>query len=464
MAIDSAPTASAPLERLARYPLVDALIGRRSRRFGKGMRLDGGPLAYASAGPPQPLTLAEEAALAFAANGVTGPTLADLPHATRDLPDAGNGNILTHLAGRTAPSGDGIHTTTLFVTNDEGTWLLRRPQDYPRDQVAGLAQAAREGRFVDLYERSRVRIADNRTDVPRDARFVPPFNRWSANVAGTTYFVPVADLTALFINIMLAAFDEGSDYFIVDERNRYAPAGLGRFARSRGGPLADDPRAGRLATLGFVEGWLYEFAAIEQGGMLQNLGLMAEALGLGGFAHFAAHPFAWPRALGFRMEEPRFSKTIGAGPLTTGLLRALGRNLLMPTAVGLEHRGEALLKPYCPPAYPSMRDAVLAFVDYKFGPGRGTLNDGGAHTAWRDGAAVQAGIAPPSDRAIAATIACCEYIHRRYGRFPAGSGPFRTVLAYQAHHLDTAFYERFYRAGALGDTRALHARPDLNGR
>lgn len=438
-------------ESLARYPLLDALLGRRSRRFGSGMRLDSGPLAFASALDPQPLTLAEEAALAFAANGVTGPTLAELPFASGDAPGGGGGNILVHLAGRTVPSGDGVHATALFVINDDGTWLLRRPQDYPGGDLAALVRAARAGRLVDLYERARVKIADGQTDVPRDVPFVPPFNRWSANVAGSTSFLPVAELTALYINMLLAAFDEGCDYFIVDERNRFRPAGLARFARSRGGPLDDDPASGKVATLGFVEAWLYEFAAIEQGAMLQNLGLMAEALGLGGFAHFAAYPAAWPRALGFRIAELPFSRTSGAGWALAALLRALGKDPPVPTALGLERDGVALLKPYCPPYYPSMRDAVLAFVAYKHGAGCGTLSDGGAHTAWRDGAAVQAAIAPPSDRAIAATIACCAYIHRRYGRFPAGNGPFRTVLAYQAHRSDPAFYTRFYRPEALGE-------------
>ncbi len=60
---------------------------------------------------------------------------------------------------------------------------------------------------------------------------------------------------------------------------------------------------------------------------------------------------------------------------------------------------------------------------------------------------MQAQIAPPSDRAIRATIAHCEYIYRRYGRFPVGNGPFRTVLAYQAHHLDDDFYHQFYQPG-----------------
>jgi hypothetical protein len=46
-----------------------------------------------------------------------------------------------------------------------------------------------------------------------------------------------------------------------------------------------------------------------------------------------------------------------------------------------------------------------------------------------------------SDEAIAATIAYCKYIHDRYGRFPINGGPFRTLLAYQAHRLDSDFYD-----------------------
>jgi hypothetical protein len=189
---------------------------------------------------------------------------------------------------------------------------------------------------------------------------------------------------------------------------------------------------------------MYEFAAIEQGGILQNLGLMAQALGLGGFPHSAAHPFSWMQALGFRMETAPFSRTIGAGRVMKGLLKLLNKDAPVPTAVGLEREGDVLLKPFCPPYYRTMEQAVLAFVDYKYAQGSGTLRDGGAATAWRDGAAVQAGIPRYSDQAIVATIAYCEYVYRRYGRFPAASGPFRTVLAYQAHHLDPEFYGRFY--------------------
>jgi hypothetical protein len=426
------------------------LLERRSRRFGKGMRMNGGPLAYQSKQRPQPLTLADEAALAFAACGITGYALAELPYDTGDVPEAGGGNIMIRFIGRTIASGHALHYVTVFVMNDEGVWMLKRPQDFAADEMSGLIRQAHAREFVPLYEKSRVRIADSRLDVPRQKPFVPPFNKWSANTPGTTYFLPVNEFTADYINVLLAAFGEELGYFIVDERNRFRPAGIDRFAKSRGGHLDDDPRHGLLATVGFFETWLYEFAAIEQGSILQNLGLMTQALGLGGFPHFAAHPFIWFQTLGFRMEDVPFSRTIGAGPLTKGLLQLLGRDMPVPTAVGLERAGNVLMKPYCPPYYRNMEEAVLAFVDSKYAAGRGAFRDGGSASPWRDGAAVQAAIPRYSDKAIAATIAYCDYVYRRYGRFPAASGPFRTVLAYQAHHLDLEFYDKFYRPETIG--------------
>ncbi|HEX8068713.1 MAG TPA: hypothetical protein VF546_02100 [Pyrinomonadaceae bacterium] len=440
---------TAPPERLAHFPLLTALVERRSRRFARGMKLNGGPLAYESRHAPQPLTAAEEAALAFAACGVTGPVLGELPYETGAAHEAGSGNIMTHFVGRTVASGDALHSVTMFVLNDDGAWLLKRPQDYPRAEIAELAAAARRHEFTALYERARVRLTDQRPDVPREHPYVPAFNRWSANVPGTTYFLPVSELTALYINVLLSALSEEFGFFFLDERRRFQPAGLKRFARAAGGHLHDDPRAGRVGTIASLETWLYEFAALEQGLMLQNLALMTEALGLGGFPHFAAHPYGWFRALGFRLEEIALSRLTGAGRVTSRLMRALKKDLPVPTAVGLERDGAPLIKPFCPPYYRTMEEAVLAFVAYKYAPGRGTLRDGGAATAWRDPAQVQAGIPAYSEQTIAATITYCDYVYRRYGRFPAASGPFRTVLAHQAHRLDPEFYEKFYRPGVV---------------
>jgi hypothetical protein len=449
----SRATSTTPGAGWTQYPLLQALLERRSRRFGKGFHLPAGPLAYRSAQPAQPLDLREQAALAFAACGITGPITADLPFAPVG---AGGGNIITHLVGRTVASGDALHCAGVLVVDDGGVWYLRRPQDFPRSEIGELAALGRAGRLVELYERSRVRLAGARPLVRRAFPFMPSFNAWSAHQPGSTCFLPVNELSALYINLLLAAFEPENACYLLDERVRYQPAGLRRFARSRGGHLDDDPAAGRVATIGFVETWLCEFAAVEQGGMLQNLGLMAQALGLGGFPYFAAHAFGEFQACGFRMVDVPFSRTIGAGPLTAALLRLLGKDRPMPTAVGLEIDGQALIKPFCPPYYASMREAVLAFVDYKFGVPYGTLRDGGAAAAWQDGGAVQAGIPAPTAAAVEATIAYCEYVYERYGRFPALSGPLRTILGYQAHHLDLDFYRRFYHPAAIGETQREH--------
>jgi hypothetical protein len=450
----ASPGDPGPEPRAWTYPLLDALTFRRSRRFAAGMKMNGGSLAYESLRPPQPLTLEEEAALAFAACGVTGSVLAELPYATGSVPEAGGGNIMKQFAGRTVPSADALHTVVVFLINDHGAWMLRRPQDFPRHQIAELAESARRRKLVDLYERSRVRVADRRVDVPRDLPFVPPFNKWSANVPGSTYFIPVNELTALYINILLSAFSADFNYFAVDDRNGFRPAGVGRWARSRGGPLHDDPRDVRFLTVSLLESWLFELAAVEQGAIIQNLGLMSQALGIGGFPHFAAHPFGWPQALGFRMEQPSLSRVVAAGAIGRAVLRLLKKDIPVPTAIGAERDGEVLIKPYCPPYYSRMKEAVLAFLGTKFAPGTGSFRDGGEATAWLEPQRVLAGIPEYSGVAVDATIAYCEYIYGRYGRFPAACGPFRTVLAYQAHRLDPDFYARFYRPEALGRLEA----------
>ena len=43
-----------------------------------------------------------------------------------------------------------------------------------------------------------------------------------------------------------------------------------------------------------------------------------------------------------------------------------------------------------------------------------------------------------------------------YGQFPANYAPFRTLMAFQAHHIDTAFYDRFYVDGSYTEAHANH--------
>ena len=353
------------------------------------------------------------------------------------------------LVGRTVASGDGLQTVALIVTNDAATYLIRRPRELPPGDIAKLIELGRTGEFTELYHRCRIKIKDGRARTPSEPLFNINANRWSAHAPGTSYFLPVNDLTLMYVNGLLEIFNESTGAYLLDERNSFRPAGLARFARSRGGHLEDDPRRGRVATVRQIEQFVTEFVTAEQGMMLQNLGLMAEALGLGGFPNFANHEFGWLQALDFRMERMHASRYLGAGKVVSLAMRLLGRDPEVPYAVGLERNGEVLLKPFCPPYYRSMAEAVQAVVDIKFGP-TGVFRSPSAGNAWAKGREITEQVPKLSEPAIAATTAYCEYLWERYGRFPVYLTPYRTVLGFQACHLDAEFYHRYYRPEALG--------------
>jgi hypothetical protein len=297
--------------------------------------------------------------------------------------------------------------------------------------------------------------SEGRAAPPVEPTYNFNINRWALYAPGGTYLLPVQEMTAIYINAMLEAFDEEMAVFVLDERANFRPAGISRFARGKGGHLNNDSSSGRLATIQAIEASLAEACAIEQGMVLQNIALMSQALGLGGFPNFARHEFGWFEALGFRMGGMPASQYLGANRLISTTLRLLGRDRQVPYPLGLERDGEVLLKPYCPPYYPSMEVAVQDFVRRKFGP-QGVFRGGARTSGWQEPDAKTAEIPVPSEIAVEATGAYCEYIHDRYGRFPAYSAPFRTVLGYQATHVDADFYDRFYRPEALTETQRRH--------
>ena len=424
--------------------LFDVLLNRRSRRVALGMSIPAGPFRYTSPHQPVPLTEDEEAALAFAACGVTGYALADLSYGAGE-----GGSMLVGRLGRTVASPDAVNAVAVLITNDRGTWLLKRPQDYSSAEFQELVGLARNRALSDLYARGRIQLSDRRTAPPLDPGHNFSINRWSLYAPGTTYFLPIIETTALTINALLELFSEEMGIFLRDERAWFRPAGVGRFARSKGGHLHDKPHDLRSATVQMMETALLESMATEHGMVLQNLALMTEALGLGGFPNFARHEYSWFKAIGFRMRSMPASRYAGAPGFLSMLARWFGKDPELVYPVGLEKDDRVLLKPYCPPYYRSMEDAVLAFLQTKFGPD-GAYRDGAHESAWRD-ADSAAKIPAPSAAAVQATIAYCDYIFRRYGRFPAYTAPFRTVIGFQAGHVDVDFYDRFYHPNALPD-------------
>ena len=437
--------------------LIEALLTRRSRRFGHGMRLGGGPLAFTSPRTPAPLTLDEEALLAFAAVGITGPALGEMEY-TSGTAAAGGGNVLAGFVGRTAASADALQSVGMVVISDSGTWYIPRPQDLPDDSILPeLVELGRRRQFTKWYERIRVPINPTRVTIPPVMPFTPVFNRWDSNKPGTTLFLPILETTGLFLNCLLTALSEEMGIFIIDDgvdekSGPFQPAGLGKFAKAAGGHLRSDQKdIGFVVPLTIFEAILLQSVSAEMGGILQNLGLMAQALGLGGFTHAAQHPI-WLMQLGFVSTPAGFKEMMGVGDVPPQTLESMGYQNGVPTFTSKDR----LMRSFCPPDYPSMSAAVDAFVDLKYG--RGGVFRGSDETAWKDPKTIRAGIQPYSANAIAATKAYCEYVFNRYKRFPTLSGPISTLLAYQAHRPDPDFYDRFYRADAL----PLSASPSSN--
>jgi len=415
------------------------------------MRIEHGPLAYQSQKPPDALTEFEEAALAFAACGITGYALADLSYG-----EGQGGSMLGGLVGRTVSSADALNAVAVFVINDEATYFLKRPQDLDAKEIAELIGFIEEEhaaqKLVEIYKRLRVKIRDGRSEAPVMPGDNFNINKWALYAKGGTYFLPVNEITPLIINALVEMFDPAMGLFIIDERNFYQPAGIGKFAKSRGGFLNDGMDSNKVATIQGMEMSLAEAAAVEQGMILQNISLMAQALGLGGYANFARSEFAWFPALGFRLQAMAGSKYAGAARFMSFGLKLLGRDIEVKFPVGLEKDGQTLLHAYAPPYYPDMKAAVEAWVARKFGKD-GIYRGGIGVSDWKDPSTVSSKIPTPDPRAIEAAAAYTDYVYKRYGRFPAYSAPFRTIIGYQATRVDVDFYDTFYRPDALSTTQ-----------
>lgn len=103
------------------FGLLEALLGRRSRRFFMGAEIPDGVFAYKSRYPPLPLTELEKLLVVTACGGNTGWHYM-IQRAQRYAPHLAN--YAGAAGGRTFPSAAGFHTTVTFFTDDEGVYML----------------------------------------------------------------------------------------------------------------------------------------------------------------------------------------------------------------------------------------------------------------------------------------------------------------------------------------------------
>ncbi|HET9963110.1 MAG TPA: hypothetical protein VFQ34_12290 [Nitrospiraceae bacterium] len=412
--------AAHPATMEATLTLLDLLQQRKTRRFGRGMTMPDGPLAYESRQEPLPLAREEERYLIYAAVGQSGRNLGDMQFAARPGRTDGQGQALMNFRSRTIPSPCAAHSTQLFYTNDDGLFF-----------VAGSAGPEHP------WDLDVIQLQESRMEIPREAPFMLPFNHWYTNRPGTTLFIPVTNLVPLYLNLLLTLFSEDTGYFVVDSDNGNAACGLDSFRKSRGGHLHDDPARRRMVSLRELDAGIAETAVQEQGIMCQHIVLMQQALGLGGGIQsvgsgrhlLGMEPHIYP-GLGFHFVVPP-GRPVRANP------------------VGLPQIWEGPT----PPFVPSMRHAVEQVVASKFGA-EGTYRKRGEQT-WGQAASMQP-VPRHSDRAIDATIAFAEYVLNTYGRFPAHTDACRSVVACQTHHIDEEFYAAFYPDSALSESHREH--------
>jgi hypothetical protein len=121
-------THSNPIAGLFQYPLMQTIFGRRTRRFGLGMEIPSGPLAFKSRSKPYPLTELEQAVLVAAGTGVSGWTFG-VPFGPRQ--PAAHAHFTQRFTGRTIPTAAGIGAPVLFYTDDKGVYLTNTRDSQP---------------------------------------------------------------------------------------------------------------------------------------------------------------------------------------------------------------------------------------------------------------------------------------------------------------------------------------------
>jgi hypothetical protein len=421
--IDSFSALSRGLVETATFPLIEAIHGRRSRRFAKGARIPNGPLAYTSTEAPQPLDPVEQMLLVSTVAGNTGwaNLFAHHPGYGGQLP-----NYTAAAGGRSFPSSAGFNTTEFFFTDDTGVYFLPTRDMTPVPNDDGLDLLA----WTEAHRARIVKLADGRLNIPPAMPFMEGHNTWCANVPGSTLIWPVADVAQHVILLLLYLVQNGTG--IYDDVNGRQIPGLEKFAHRL------DMAAAYPMT--FLEQVAMTDVATETGTACYAGALMLQALGLGGWMYTGINPFVVLGASG--------------DPAVPGLgfqFRMIEGNPL-PYVTGLPGVFEA----HVPPHHASMRAAVKAVIARKFGAG-GPFDPAQAGP-YRETAAVRGAAAGIDAEAAEIAAIMAEYVCATFGRFPA-TAPAVFINTYlQAHRLDTGFYDTHFEPGAYLRTHAMHDR------
>ncbi|MGO9120220.1 MAG: hypothetical protein ACLQPD_21725 [Desulfomonilaceae bacterium] len=412
-------------QKALQFPLIQALLGRRSRRFMLGATIPAGPLAFNSAQTPVPLDEPEKIMILTAMAGNTDWHYAHMynAHYAPHLPNyAGTAN------GRTFPSAAGFHTSEIFFTDDEGIYFFETrdapaPIDCSDDETQWDIEA-----LIAIHRKRIMKISDNRLHMPSREPHISGHNTWIVNRSGSLLVIPVADVAQHQIANLCYYLQNG--YALYDDINKTPIPGLDRYR-----DLYDETD-------------LLPLSIVEQDSLLESTTelvlscyagtLILQAMGLGGWMFNGMNP----------------GSVLGASgdPEIPGLGFRYDRDerWLLPNPTGLPNVFEG----FCPPHYPDMRAAVEAFVRRKFGPGGPFHPD--TPGAWKDSPSVRGSAQAHSDEFKECVALQAQYTFDRFGKFPGTTPSILAFIYLQAHHLDLEFYDHYFKPGSYLKTHAEH--------
>jgi hypothetical protein len=411
-------------EEMMGFGLIDALLGRRSRRFFMGAEIPDGVFAYKSRHDTVPLSELEKLLVVAACGGNTGwhnmiyRGQIYAPHLSNYAGAAG---------GRIFPSAAGFHVSETFFTDDTGVYVLNS-----RDAPA-CANRAPDGSlsfdaFLDSMKGNIRKLQDHRLKVPSEVPHTEAHNTWVVNHPGSLLVMPVGDLSQHVLLNLCYMLQNG--LVLYDDINKRAIPGLEA--------CKDMVDVNNVWPITFVEQWSLSELTVELSNSCYAGTLMLQAMGLGGWMFNGLDPFSVLGAsgdpevpgLGFRYDE--------------------NENWPYPNPTGLE----GVMEGYCPPHYPDMSAAVEAICERKFGP-RGPFHRD-TPGPWKDSPTVRGAAQVHSERFRECVALQAQYVFDTFGKFPGTVPSIFLIMYLQAHHLDKEFYDTFYEPGAYLKTHAEH--------
>ena len=412
------------LHGLLAVPFVEALFARRSRRFFRGAVIPDGPLAYRSHHESLPLTEVERMLLLTAVGGNTGWHHSITRH-ERYAPHLSN--YPAAAGGRTFPSAAGFHTSEIFFTDDSGTYIFQTRN------APALVQRAEDGTLSvqALLEAHRARIrqlSDKRISLPPREPYMEGHNTWVANRPGSLLVIPVADVAQHAIANLCYFTQNGSCLY--DDVNHRPIPGLEKFADLVD---LDNPVPLTVHEQSSLTECAVELSTAAYAGML-----MEQAMGLGGWMFSGIDRLTMLGASG-DPEVPGLSFRYDTD-----------ERWALPNPTGLE----GIFEGYCPPHYPTMRAAVDAFCERKFGPGGPFHPD--TPGPWKDSRTVRSSAQLHDDPFRACVALQAQYIYDTFGKFTATVPTIFLLMYLQAHHLDLEYYDQLFLPGAYLQTHAEH--------